>query len=181
MKIDAIKIEKKIKELGYDVRVQFAQTGTTYFHCVHHDTGIRVKVRIADHAELYPPLKGERCIDVSESGTTIKGAFLMLMNPEAIDIGTAIVRGEMIFADESDYQNYLDKKKKEVAPKWHNEIRQARQAWIDAGRPDWTAKDFEDAGFREKIAEAMISRRYGDFKIRFKSKSAGRFALLINS
>jgi len=62
---------KKISE-------RMAGTGTRYVVMERRSDGIQVTVRIGGHSECYPPPRGERRIDVSPTGMTMREAMRML-------------------------------------------------------------------------------------------------------
>lgn len=77
------RIKKAARKHKYSVRTHFAGTGSTYLHCDRD--GLTVTVRVADHMECYPPIRGERQICVSRYEATATQAISLLKEgPEAI-------------------------------------------------------------------------------------------------
>lgn len=80
-KLDTIK--SRIEKLGYTIdREQRASTGTTYLYIERGE--YQVKVRVADHTEMYPPALNWRQISISPDELTIAQAMKVLADPESI-------------------------------------------------------------------------------------------------
>lgn len=77
------RIEAAARRMGYTVRWQEASTGTVYLHC-ERDTDY-ITVRVGDHAEAYPPQRGERQVSVSPGEWTAAQAIDALRNPETVE------------------------------------------------------------------------------------------------